>query len=312
MDLRQSDRRPPILLLRSFADDELIVKGNDTPISLLPQVRTSFEEVLAQELSKQGPLIAIGRPGEKLPPPGAGRCYLAHDEWQSEVSEYLRECQRVVVILGTTPGLAWEIRQLQEMNVPEKVILLLPPTGDSLPRWEAARDLFPGGLPPFRGDEIAVTFDAAWGPRVERLHPDSAWVGSPRDYGEIIERVTKPSTDAEPRARHGSAVRACSCPNCGSDDLEPYGERSILDGKRGRRCRACGERLAPRRNRVLLSCEFGLAFIMTGVFLAFFLGNVARAWMAAGLAVGLVVMFLTAQAMFRQAPVSRFQRHNPA
>lgn len=42
------------------------------------------EEILCKRLSLVGLCIAIGAPGDNLPPLGAARGYFADDEWQAE------------------------------------------------------------------------------------------------------------------------------------------------------------------------------------------------------------------------------------
>jgi hypothetical protein len=67
------DSRPPILLLRSFADDNIKVRarGNHRR-SLIDRLslrrRERFEEVVAAALAVQGPVEAVGQVGERLPP----------------------------------------------------------------------------------------------------------------------------------------------------------------------------------------------------------------------------------------------------
>jgi hypothetical protein len=73
-DVLCEDRRPPVLLLRAFRADELeadAAKPSDLPIT--------FEEFIVQPLERYGPVVAIGRPGDPLPPLGAYREYVA--EW---------------------------------------------------------------------------------------------------------------------------------------------------------------------------------------------------------------------------------------
>src|SRR5262249_34344710 len=63
--------RRPVLFLRAFADDEMVVSLSDR--SLMAGQEVTFEEIIAQEFAQVGPVIAIGRPGERSPPPGAAR-----------------------------------------------------------------------------------------------------------------------------------------------------------------------------------------------------------------------------------------------
>jgi hypothetical protein len=174
-DQLREDARPPIILLRSFQDDELLFERWHVAFLLQPEV--SFEEVLAPVCANYGPVIAIGRPGEQAPPAGFGRYWVPDVAWRDKVVGLLEECYKVVVIAGETHGLAWEVSQLFALGIPEKVILVIPPNrveqgwaqvDDLFQRWAQADDLFPALLPPFQGDEILVTFDANWMCRVWR------------------------------------------------------------------------------------------------------------------------------------------------
>lgn len=91
------------------------------------------------------------------------------------------------------------------------------------------------------------------------------------------------------------------CPRCGSADLDPEGTPSLLDGKRGRRCRSCRLALAPRRNRVLMGGVFLLAAAVTVVCLVLLVHG-DMVWIA-GLVAGPLTMALSAAALFARMPV---------
>jgi hypothetical protein len=132
INLRANDKRYPIILLRSFADDYVFSESWAHSKSWLPfswgATRSdSFEEVVVSQLAVHGPVLATGRPGEILPPPGAAREYMSHAEWQSRVTELIDESALIVVYVGTTPGLVWELNEITRRAVENKVLLLLPP-----------------------------------------------------------------------------------------------------------------------------------------------------------------------------------------
>src|SRR6266446_4260896 len=107
-----------------------------------PKDHVSFEELLAEAFSVAGPVIAIGRPGEVLPPLGAHRTWVRHDAWQERVTEYLRECGLVVMVMGLIrgeEGLAWELRQVLDRVPPEKIIFVMPPVieDEAQQRWQS-------------------------------------------------------------------------------------------------------------------------------------------------------------------------------
>ena len=135
--MRQIDRRPPVLLLRSFNDDMmLIVRGARYPKSTdLHRKGMTFERVVQDHLSPFGPYIAIGRPEEQLSPLGAARDYVPDTVWQDEVQQRIRDAAVVVLVIGTSPGLAWELSRLRDLGQLHKLILLFPPADDVVNRW---------------------------------------------------------------------------------------------------------------------------------------------------------------------------------
>ena len=68
-------------------------------------------------------LIAIGRPGEPLPVPGADRMYATDAEWKDLVLQRMRAATLVVIRAGTGAGLLWEFGQAVSTLRPERVVV---------------------------------------------------------------------------------------------------------------------------------------------------------------------------------------------
>jgi hypothetical protein len=67
----------------------------------------SAEQIVTELVAPLGPVVAIARPGERLPALGAAR--ISTDEWKDRVIR-LMECARLVVLqVGLTPGFLWEM-----------------------------------------------------------------------------------------------------------------------------------------------------------------------------------------------------------
>jgi hypothetical protein len=134
--VRRIDRRPPVLLLRSFDDDMMIIKeSRESRSTDLHRKGMTFERVVEDHLSPFGPFIAIGRPGEPLSPLGAARDYVPDADWQDEVQHRIQAAAVVVLIIGTSQGLAWELARLRDLAQLHKLILLFPPADDAVNRW---------------------------------------------------------------------------------------------------------------------------------------------------------------------------------
>jgi hypothetical protein len=161
------DPRRPILLLRAFDDDNLPIESDSrtAPSWMLSAPRrVMFEEVVYDLFAKRGPVVAIGRPGERLAPLGAARFWISDDHWQQAVDELLQECQFVVMILGRLggrAGLTWEADRVLRAGSLEKAVLLVPPVAQSeaAARWREYREFSDGKLPAYEGGELVATFD---------------------------------------------------------------------------------------------------------------------------------------------------------
>jgi hypothetical protein len=146
-EAQQRDQRAPIVLLRSFRDDEFRV----APTSWYRYVVSGFrrtltlEEVVVEMAARNGPVIALGAPGERAAPIGAARSYHSDDEWQGAVVEMLGAASRVVMILGPTENIAWEFAKVREMSIVDKLIVVFPPTTEAEleQRWERLSSVFP-------------------------------------------------------------------------------------------------------------------------------------------------------------------------
>ena len=100
-----TEAKPHLLYLRSFRSD-------DTTMRAVFGEETSEEEELADLLRPFGELVAIGRPSESLPPPGAARFYASDEEWKDVVRRQMqiartrnnKGCRRRKRSLGADSG----------------------------------------------------------------------------------------------------------------------------------------------------------------------------------------------------------------
>jgi hypothetical protein len=158
-----ADMRPPILLLRSFNDDQMELERPNRVMFSSPVV--TFEEAITDVCSWYGPVIAIGRPGESLPPIGAARLWVDHGSWQQRVTALLHDCELVVMIMGAVKGrdgLAWEVETILKLGFASKLVLVVPPLKNEemvKGRWRSYQWLTQGKLPNHQGGEISATCD---------------------------------------------------------------------------------------------------------------------------------------------------------
>lgn len=137
-DARSLLQRPgerPVLLLRSFADEELV---DPRPVSLFQR---RYEEQLSRSLEQLGPVITVGRPGDSLGFAGAARLYVSNDNWQRAIRYLMTHAAAVVIVVGRTEGLWWEIATAFEC-VSREHLLFFFPLVDLGPRDPSLRDGF--------------------------------------------------------------------------------------------------------------------------------------------------------------------------
>jgi hypothetical protein len=88
--------------------------------------RVSTDEVdLEIAVRPLGDLIAIGRPGEFLPTPGAAREYSPHNEWQNTVRTRMRSARLVIIRAGQGDHLLWECEQAFSMLSSHQLVFLI-------------------------------------------------------------------------------------------------------------------------------------------------------------------------------------------
>src|SRR5256885_1646011 len=114
----QHETRAPIMYLRSFYLENT---DQDSGRSLKFFEKEHDDEVLASVLKNIGPLIAVGRPGDKIPPLGSIRLYFKDDEWQDQVRKLITISQLVIIQPGYTEGTEWEMEEVRNLP-PEKLV----------------------------------------------------------------------------------------------------------------------------------------------------------------------------------------------
>ncbi|MFW0874790.1 hypothetical protein [Rhodococcoides corynebacterioides] len=128
-DFGTNTAQESFLLLRSFSDDNLKIYAPNSSFLLERFIgsRLTFEEHVASILRSEGPLVAIGRPGERLPRLGAARTYVPDGDWQYAVQTTAARTGAIFLIAGTSAGLAWEVGHLRDWGLLPKTMILLPP-----------------------------------------------------------------------------------------------------------------------------------------------------------------------------------------
>ncbi len=117
-----ADARRPILFLRSFQDDR---KPGRFQLGWT-FVDYSLESRLGSYFSHFGPFIAVGSRTDPAPTLGAARAFLSDAEWQASVSGWMVSASVIVLFVGTTESVNWELRHVIDRGYLDKLILLFP------------------------------------------------------------------------------------------------------------------------------------------------------------------------------------------
>jgi hypothetical protein len=120
-----ADMRAPVIYLRSFHFDKRLAR-RPLAIGRVVSIYTE-EEQLVRVLRDVGPVVAVGRPGERLPRLGAQRVYLEETDWQQQVLSWFA-CAALVVIHippELSEGVSWEIEQSLSSVALDRLIFLV-------------------------------------------------------------------------------------------------------------------------------------------------------------------------------------------
>jgi hypothetical protein len=216
-EVMERDFRPPVLLLRSFGDDDVEPEANWRLQWLQP---ATLPFVAAERLSAHGPVLAIAQPGETLPPLGPYRVFVEDRDWRAEVDALIAGARLVVLVLGHSQGVLWEFKRLLEGRSTARVLLLVPPVGpaDLERRWEALIGST-RGHPPWSA--------------VRHVDPLSALVITPTKDRLLVFRSRTTSLAAYDWALRASGAWTMASSD-GDEPMQPAESLSRLDTSRSR------------------------------------------------------------------------------
>jgi hypothetical protein len=174
-EVLKSDRRPPVIYLRPFFEDARQVY--DAPVgarhggvgtSASARRSASHEREIAKILGRIGPLIAIGKPGDRVAPHGFARVYVGDDVWQQAVLDLIKRSAIVILQPEATDGTWWELQTVAATTDWRRLLMIVPdptlrPLGYGRIRSLTGRTL-PVPLPETPNKCDAFMFDASGKP----------------------------------------------------------------------------------------------------------------------------------------------------
>lgn len=142
--------QPFVLYLRSFGNDSVLAKPEikfidaATPLNghILFSSGLTAEEQIVQAFASAGPVVAAGRPGEKLPHVGALRMYLTDESWQEVVLDLMQRARLVVLSIGLGRGLLWELHQAVHNVLPHRLIILVSQSGEQYEEFQKSVEAY--------------------------------------------------------------------------------------------------------------------------------------------------------------------------
>lgn len=177
LPLLERDSRAPLIYLRSFTADRSSIQGD------LPAPGSdSDEDLCASLLADLGSMIAVGRPGEPVPPIGVPRLYVKDEYWVKCVTEFMQKSRLTVIQYGVSPGLRTELGIAFGLD-PRRVLLRFPGEAD----WEhfrAAR-----GLPATDKPVALLGFREGWEPRLVAMHENTDFGNPYRGVDQFVADV---------------------------------------------------------------------------------------------------------------------------
>jgi hypothetical protein len=191
---------PVALYLRRFAED----LADDHPPASQGGIGGPSEAQLAESFSDLFLFVAIGRPGEPLPPWGAYRLYVPDEEWKRQVATLISMASVIVVRCARSDALHWEVGQLRQAAKLDRTLFLLPAARSAEGLRSALPDdpLFDIELSQPDSDQRYPAFVTLGAEGVARVHERDLKVA----YGEAARRVAIEAFQLDQLARSGRQV----------------------------------------------------------------------------------------------------------
>lgn len=203
-EVLSQDDRAPVLYLRPFTNDTNFVTVQVDPFLDPSGEKTVQVEDCLLSLNSLGPLVCIAEPA---PISGMQAIGAYRDEpdtrgWQARVLELLDQACLVVMAIGDSPGIGWEIDQVRKRTPPESLLLFLPPQQnpttkkrdrerEARARYEQFQKLFNQHfsieLPPFSQATYFIGFDAGGNPVLPHdSSKNEQWIDDSKDIESAI------------------------------------------------------------------------------------------------------------------------------
>lgn len=100
------------LYLRAFEEDD---KSLENQKNHSHHFQASYDDFLESEfITLLDDVIAVGQPGQPIPPKGAKRLYFDNNEWKESVEKLIEKANKIIVLISDKPSCIWEIEKLKD------------------------------------------------------------------------------------------------------------------------------------------------------------------------------------------------------
>jgi hypothetical protein len=125
----QEEQRPfalgPVSVLKHYTNQ---LSANHPRSRGNPNLKLTLEDFLEEAITAQfGAFVALGNPHDRLSPDGAVREYAPDDAWQQRFLDLARSAKCIVVSVGGSANLQWELEQVKQQGLAQKLCLFTSP-----------------------------------------------------------------------------------------------------------------------------------------------------------------------------------------
>jgi hypothetical protein len=204
-DVLNRDHRSPVVFLRPFGEDEAFTYDVIATGESITTITAKAEDFLLS-LNAVGPLVSIAEPNRwarmGMHPHGVYRDFIGEGDWQARVQMWLDQAGMVVLVMGDSPGIEWEIEQVRQRFGPQSLLLYLSPRpANAFTRkgrlkkeksiYERFSKLvekhFAVTMPPFTKSTYLIGFDTDGTPVMAPDAPGKRWVFT--EHGRVAEAI---------------------------------------------------------------------------------------------------------------------------
>jgi hypothetical protein len=145
-ELLDGDSRPPVLYLRPFTLEERDFVALSAPqaakytsnfgarLGVGARTGATFEQFFGASIAQLiGPFVALGNPLDYAPPEGAARTYERDENWKERFQDLARRSACIIVQVGESRNLAWELEALRLAGFQEKMFVFTSPSPQPAP-----------------------------------------------------------------------------------------------------------------------------------------------------------------------------------